>query len=256
MNKVLLNLHTIELYSSVEEIPVENYIQHCRYTLIESGIGSTPESVGKHISLISGFIAAGSADKATAQLQNLFQSLLFASSSISPESKAFICLIKSINGEPYSDLSEEGINATIKRLSKKGLTIGKIRGYLKAFKKKIDQELEAYFPSISSPANVKESYTLLKRRTLLQLKSIAGEDVDEKINKVETRMYQKLNPKPFHGHGGAEVRFILSFEDSKLAISEVFRVDPNRMTVLSFYRGLETLKNRQDKMNKKSRLRV
>ena len=255
MNKVaLLNGNVLEMYTSIETAPLRNFQAYNKFALVEAGIGGDLGAINSHISLISGYISHKQGDKAQEQLKNYAQALQFIVSGTTPEMLCFVPLVYKLNGEVFNcDFSEEGIQEALVNLSKRGLTMGKIRGFLSFFKKKVDSEFDALFPKLVNTPEVQSYYDLLQKRTLYVLDRCIGKDVEEQINNVEGKMFKILKPKNFIGKDSAEVKFILDFEDAKAAISRHLHLDPNKMTVLSFYRNLDNINkmNRPKQNNKK-----
>lgn len=136
MKRINLRGIVLEMYDSIDEMPITRFQEYNRFLLIDSGIGSDVESISKHIAKVNRFIDQDQKENAKQELNNYFQNLLFVIEHTSPEMSAFCALIASVNGHPYNDLSEEGVQRLKSRLSKKGLTIGKVRQFLNEIKKK------------------------------------------------------------------------------------------------------------------------
>lgn len=141
MKRIKLNGHFIEMWDSVDSMPAANYINHARLTMLDAGIGSDLDSVTRHWQKIAKLAEKGDADGLKKQLSNYLQSLQFIVSNTSPEMMSFVSLIKSIDGKPIDDYSDENAKAIIAELSKKGLTVGIVRSFLSAVKKKLSKRL-------------------------------------------------------------------------------------------------------------------
>lgn len=242
MKKILYNGNTLEMYSSLEEIPVGRFQIYNRFVLMDAGIGSDVNSVASHVSMIQGFARTQQFEKALLQLQNYHQLLHFVVSNVSPEMNSFYVLIHKINGKLNEDVSEEGISDQMKKLSKSGLTMGKVRGFLEWFKKKVESEFAGLFPKLSNTVDTRQSYDFLQVRTLLTLKAIQGEEVDKERKRLEKRVFDYIEPRQFSGEDGIEVSTILNFEDACLTLQQVLHVpEPKKMTVVAFYRALNKL---------------
>ena len=238
-----LNGNIIKLYAGVDDMPAFRYKEFCRFQMLEAGIGSSPESLSSHLSTMAGYIRNGHKDKALQELANYQQAISFISSRISPEQNSFMCMVHSINGDLFEDLSESGIAAAMELLSKKGLTIGKIKAWLGEFKKKIEAELETLFPEKTNNPRVKQQYGFLKQTILIQLDKIAGKDVKERSQRLDRQTYDYLRPTQFGGDKGFEKNFLISFETSRLAIARSFNIDVGQMTVMAFYTALSRLES-------------
>ena len=141
MKRIKLNGHFIEMWDSVDSMPAANYINHARLTMLDAGIGSDLDSVTRHWQKIAKLAEKGDADGLKKQLSNYLQSLQFIVSNTSPEMMSFVSLIKSIDSKAIEDYSDENAKAIIAELSKKGLTVGIVRSFLSAVKKKLSKRL-------------------------------------------------------------------------------------------------------------------
>lgn len=134
MKKVKFNGNYLELYDSIDELPITIYQEYNRYVMIDAGIGSDMASIASHTSTIRRYISNGDKKNANQALNNLHQNIVFVVSNTSPKMNAFVSLIKTMNGKGIDTSDPEAI---IKKLSKKGLTIGKVNGFLDSLKKKL-----------------------------------------------------------------------------------------------------------------------
>lgn len=135
MKTAKFNGNYIELYDEIDKLPIERFKEFNKYLMIDGGIGGDMESVDGHIVNLMQFIRRKDEDKAIQELNNMRQNYYFIIERINPEMNAFCTLVKTINGKPYDDLSDEGMTKLQSELSKKGLTIGKMRGWLHEVKK-------------------------------------------------------------------------------------------------------------------------
>lgn len=145
MKKVRYKGNYLELYDSIGEMPITRFQAYNRFCLIDSGIGGGLEGVQKHIDAIKRLMSSGKHEDAAKELVNYHQNLIFIIEKSNPELMSFICLVKSINGKDLPELTADIIESTIKKLGKDGLTIGKVRGALNEFKKKVILSLKFSF---------------------------------------------------------------------------------------------------------------
>jgi hypothetical protein len=114
--------------------------------MLDSGIGSGGEAIGKKIGKVMAYLNMKNIEDASKELQNLYHSLTFTISATNPKMYSFCVLIKAINGKQFGDdLSKERLDETIKALSKKGLTFDKLCGFLDSVKKKLIASLKPFF---------------------------------------------------------------------------------------------------------------
>ena len=135
---VKFNGNVLEMYDSIDKLPITRFTVYNINVLIDAGIGSDLSDFNKNIALISALIDSNR-KKAKAQLINFSQNVQLIISKSNPKYNSFIALIKSINGKDVNeaDLTDDGIKRIIEDLGKKGLTIGKVKGFLSEVKKKL-----------------------------------------------------------------------------------------------------------------------
>lgn len=123
-------------------------------------------------------------------------------------------------------------------------------------KKKIDEELSLYFPSLFDDVTTREYYDILKRLTLTNLARIAEGDSEEKKAQVEElreRLVLFQKPKVFTGYDGLEVKHDKEFETMCLMITKETGRDAKGMTVLEYYNAYEYLREKALKAQNKAR---
>jgi len=134
MNKVKINGLIVEYYDgSIDELPAVRFWAFNRYLLIDANVGSDLSDIDKRILRVQGFIEKDKA-KAYLELENLRQSLMFVIQRINPKHLAFACLVKSVNGIEYTDMSENGIKSLSERLNR--VPQGFVARIVQAVKKK------------------------------------------------------------------------------------------------------------------------
>lgn len=141
MRAVKINGHVLEMYDGVDNLPAANYINHSRLAMLDAGIGSDLDAVTKHWQMIARY-AANDKEALNKELSNYLQNLSFIVSNTSPEMMSFVSFIKSIDGKDLTDYSDDSAKAIIEKLSKKGLTVGIVRGFLNLVKKKSKANLK------------------------------------------------------------------------------------------------------------------
>ncbi len=125
--------HTIQLYSEIEETPIDRYSKFNKYMILNDKIGSNFTDIDKHFTKLYALI--NEPEKLKNQL-TVFRQLVFSlESEQSFESLAYACLVKKIDGEPRDDLTVQGLNETLskiqwlqaKELKKKSIRFQKLR---------------------------------------------------------------------------------------------------------------------------------
>lgn len=135
----------LEMYDSIDELPIHRFMAHNKYVLIDSGVGGDIEALTKHLDLIRRYNANEDKESVDKQALNAIQNIYFIFQNISPKMNAFVVLLKSINGKAVNDLTQEGINRVIKRLGCAGLTWGKMNQILDEIKKNWIRKSKSFF---------------------------------------------------------------------------------------------------------------
>lgn len=241
-----IGTHTVEMYDSIDELPVVRFHKYQKMLMLDAGIGADIAALDKRLETARRFLVAGKNEDAEKELNNLRQCVFFIQNELSPAHRAFAALVKSIDGREYNDLSDAGITATLKAIN--DAPAGKIAEGLASVKKKIDSELTLYFPSLFDASEVKEYFDILRRRTLAVLMGIArGEEAPgdtPQVDKLTTELMTYAHPKEFAGSEGTEVQFDRQFENLCLALSAQLHIVPKECTVLEFYNAFDYLQDR------------
>lgn len=241
MKRLLINKKIVQVYDSIDEMPIVNFQKYNKYLLIDLGIGSDADDIDAHIVKIAKFIKANNNNKALQELQNMRQNMYMMNSEISPKYLAFAALIHSIDGKEVNDLSDDSLKNLLQDL--KDIKHSKIVDFLLWLKKKVTSELETYFPSGFVNSKEKEAYDKLKNRTLLVLDSIINDtDNTEQIELIDAMMLNMYTPKVFIGSESVEVKYDKQFESTCLLIAQKTNMDARKMTVLQFYNAIDNIK--------------
>lgn len=241
MKSLLINKKIVQVYDSIDEMPIINFQKYNKYLLIDSGIGSDADDIDAHIVKIAKYIKSNNNRKALQELQNMRQNIYMVNSEISPKYLAFAALIHSVDGKEVNDLSDDGLKKLLQDL--KEIKHSKVIDFLLWLKKKVTSELETYFPGDFVNPKEKEAYDKLKNRTLLVLDSIINDtDNTEQIELIDTMMLNMHTPKVFIGSESVEVKYDKQFESTCLLIAQKTNMDARKMTVLQFYNAIDNIK--------------
>lgn len=251
MRKTKIGKRAVVLYDSIDELPILRFHAYNKMLLIDAGIGSDLRDWDAHIEKTIRFIRKGKPDLAEKELDNLRQNVYFIQSGISPRYMAFACLVKSVDGTEYNDMAEDGLRKVLDLFAV--TPNSELTAQLEAVKKKIDEELQLYFPKLFDDAAIKEYYDQLKQRTLLILDSIIGNNSDEnktEIDRLTTWLLTYTKPQVFKGSESLEIIYDKQFESMCLMLSQHLHVNPKKFTVLEYYNAFEYIKEQAKKANK------
>ena len=82
----------------------------------------------------------------------------------------------------------------------------------------------------------------MKKRTSLVLEEILGSDEDKEIKKIDDYLFSLGKPKNFSGRKGVEIRYVKSFEQMCIIMSQHINMNPKKMTVIEYYQAWVILK--------------
>lgn len=249
MVTVKIGKHTVEMYDSIDELPIVRFHKYQKLLLIDAGIGADIEAFDQRIEKARRFLMDNKSEQAQKELANLRQCVWLIQNGINPKNMAFAALVKSVDGRECSDLSDDALQRVLELLQDS--PVKDVAAQLDAVKKKIDSELMLYFPGIFNDATVKEYFDLLKRRTLAILNNIVEgkkrPDSTREIDRLNTALITYTKPRLFSGAESVEIQFDRQFENLCLALSEQLHVKPKEYTVLEFYNAFDFLQERAKK---------
>lgn len=250
MKTLTINKKIVQIYDSIDEMPITNFQKYNKYLLIDSGIGSDADDIDAHITRVAKFIKANNSKKALQELQNMRQNMYMVNSEISPRYLAFAALIHSIDGKEINDLSDDNLKSILKDL--KTIKHSKIIEFLGWLKKKVTTELEIYFPGDFINPKEKDIYDKLKLRTLLVLESMLDDSKNnsQQIESIDILMLNMYSPKVYMGSESVEIKYDKQFENACLLIAQKTSLDAKKMTVLQFYNALDNIKQQLEAESK------
>jgi len=120
MHQIILKRKKVNIFAEAEETVINRYNKFNKCLLLRSEIGSDPTSIYTRLSDISK--VAGDPDKLANSMHNLLQLFSFITEEINVEHRAFAVMVASIDGEERNDITDSGLERTLKELSELGLT--------------------------------------------------------------------------------------------------------------------------------------
>lgn len=239
--------HKVVFYDSIEDLPITQFHKYGKFLLVESGIGDTIQDIDRHITRIAGCL--DDKKKATQELLNLRHCMYAVATEQDIRTKATLCLVKSVDGEEWSDYSDSGIDALYGLLN--GVSVREMESLASEVRKAIDENLMQYFPKVFEDSTQKNYTDLLRQKAALQLRAItSGEDKKEEIEKVNSYLYRMFHPKSFSGEGNAEIEFDKQFEDMCLLMAKEFGGGIKKYSTMEFYTALERLTRQYNEAKK------
>lgn len=233
-----INGHVVKVYDSIEELPIINFQKYNKFMLIDSVIGSDIADIDVSVLKVLKYIQQGDTAMAVKQLDNMRNAMHLVAQEISPKYLAFTALLAEIDGKPITDVSDSNLMSILEVLNTERKYF--IDAVLLQFKKKIDVELGTYFPKSQNSAYIKELYSKLKDRVILELDGILNDICDyDAIDRIDTDLLLSSKPKVFSGPDSFEIKNDKQFNDLCLTISKSLNVDVKKLTVFEFYNAID-----------------
>lgn len=133
MRTIQLGKHSLEIYDSIDALPVARFHKYNKMLLVDAGVGSDLADFDSHIERAIRFCRS-KPELAATELENLRQTVYFIQSELSPKHLAFCVLIKSIDGVECEDISDESLKKLLDKIS--DVENSKLTATLEAVKKK------------------------------------------------------------------------------------------------------------------------
>lgn len=253
MNTLIVGGHKVEVYSSIDELPMANYHKFNKFLMFESGLAPNADGVIMHLSKMSELLQTEAYEKLQIELQSTYQAIAFIMNEMPTTSMAFACMIYSINGKPMKDLSDETLREVSLMLSRE--KIGVMRKHVEELKKKTDYELAAYFKSAFQKSAKEKTALGLARKRLDYLIALLrkGKPYDMKDDVNRQKLIQMYTPINLFGEKSEEIEYDKQYERIKLIIAQKTNLDIKTLTVFQYYTYLEAVKEQVDEEQKASK---
>ena len=241
MEIIKVNSHVLEMDNRIDEMVYHKYMMYNMNIMLESGVGSDINAFGERLQEIATYAAKGDMEGMNKVIGNIQACYTFMMQGMSPEMNAFVWMIRKIDGEEVGELTDEKIKLISRQLSAKGLTVGKVKGFLKRLKKKLKTDFQVLLPKWVDKTDQKY-FVKLKQRTDLVLRKILGEDVGDKIKKIEDDIFGMSTPKEFIGKNAVHIKSFMNYNTTSAILKQNRLGDTKVLTVVEFYNALDILK--------------
>ena len=248
MKTIKIGKHTVEMYESIEDLPIVRFHKYNKMLLVDAGLGSDLADIDSHIEKTIAFMRMNKQDSAIAELMNMRKAVFFVQMNLSPKHLAFAALIHAIDGKETNDLSDDGLKKVCELLSDTPKT--DIDTKIAESKKKIDEELLMYFPAMFDNADVKEYYNKMKERTVATLNAIINDGAFSDVERLTDELLTFNNPPDFDSTENVEIKCDKQFERMCLMLSQHLNIDAKSFTTLAFYNAFDYLRESLKKQNK------
>lgn len=111
-------------------------------------------------------------------------------------------------------------------------------------KKKIESELNVYFPESASDTISRDYFSKICTKIITILDSIVTQtECEDKILTLERILCSYMKPKMFHGQQNIEIAYDKQFDEMCLMLSQKLYIKPKELTVLEYYNAFSYMKN-------------
>lgn len=253
MVEKLLGGKRFVFYDSIEDLPISQFHRYSKYVLVGSGIGDSLANIDSHITRVINFMKVD-IKKAHQELLNLRQNIYMVLTEQDVQTKATLCLLKSIDGVEWTDFSDSGLQTLYDMVS--GERFADVNDLAKKVREAIDENLSRYFPKIFDDATSKNYCDFLRKRALLQGDAILNnKNHEDEIDALDRQIYGMLNVKSFEGADSEEIRFDKQFEEMCLTMAKEFGGGIKKFTTMEFYSAYEKLDKQYEEQKKQSKKR-
>lgn len=249
MKTIKIGKHKVTFYDAIAELPITRFHVYNKMLLVDSGVGSDITDFDSHVERVMAFLKKKDNESAIKEMQNLRQNIYLIQQALSPKHMAFAALIKEIDGKPCDNISDDGLKETLAKIANEKIT--EIDKPLHESKKKIDGELQAYFPALFGDSSEKEYFDLILKRTKAVLSGIVEQtDKSAEIDSITLELLTYIKPFDFT-NDNVELAADRQFEKICLVLTENLHCEPKKYTVLEFYSAFDYLKEKTKKRQSK-----
>ena len=128
-------------YETPQDLPIRRYQKFNKYLMIASEVGETIADYDKRMGRAIVYLKNNDTANAAKELQNCRQGVFNALEEYTPTGLALACMVKSIDGKQYNDLTNEGLNSVLDALNEQGYTRGALVANIERLKKKLKLSL-------------------------------------------------------------------------------------------------------------------
>lgn len=243
--------HEIEIYDSIQNLPVLRFQKFNKYQMIASEIGNDFADYDKRTEKALAFLHKNMVQEAIQELNNRRQTVFNAYNEFTPIGKSFAVLIKRIDKTVYETYAPDDLDAIIKHLNDIGFDYETSMNKLREVKKKIETELVVYYPQFF-PKNSRKEHTALRVKrvnALLDKIIFQDETCKPKIYEIEKEILEIDKPNIWNVWQDNNMERILEVDFQKfgIAVTELSGQSLTDITTFTFYATVEHLKEKHQK---------
>jgi hypothetical protein len=240
--------HEIEIYDSIQNLPVLRFQKFNKYQMIASEIGNDFADYDKRTEKALAFLHKNMVQEAIQELNNRRQTVFNAYNEFTPIGKSFAVLIKRIDKQVYEMYAPDDLDAILKHLNDIGFNFKTSMIKLREVKKKIETELVVYYPNFF-PKNTEQNKSYLRvSRVNAMLDMIINNDdsYSERVFEIEKEILEDDKPNIWNVWQDNNMERVLEVDFQKFGISvmELSGQNLTEITTFTFYATVEHLKEK------------
>ena len=143
MIEEIIGGHKVELYDSIEDCPLPNYVNWGRCLLLDANPGTGIDGLKAKWNLVKGLNRAGEKEKVDIELNNMWMTIDNIEKGLDFKSLALCCLVKSIDGKDVTVATVDDAMKVRDGLKFK-MSMRSMLNIVSAVKKKWKQRRNAY----------------------------------------------------------------------------------------------------------------
>ena len=240
--------HEIEIYDSIQNLPVLRFQKFNKYQMIASEIGNDFADYDKRTEKALAFLHKNMLQEAIQELNNRRQTVFNAYNEFTPIGKSFAVLIKRIDKTVYEMYAPDDLDAILKHLNDIGFDFETSMVKLREVKKKIETELVVYYPNFF-PKNTDQNKSYLRvSRVNAMLDMIINNDdsYSDRVFEIEKEILEDDKPNIWNVWQENNMERVLEVDFQKFGISvmELSGQNLTEITTFTFYATVEHLKEK------------
>lgn len=244
--------HEIEVYDSIQKLPILRFQKFNKYQMIASEIGNDFSDFDRRMEKGLAFLHKNMIAEALQEFKNMRMTVWNAFEEFTPMGKSFAVLIRRIDNVVYEEFAPDDLDKILAHLSNIGFDIDSSVAALVAAKKKIELELSVYFPSSFHKDGDSETATLRYSRVNLQLDKIIEEkDIDQEVYNIEKEILQRDKPNVWNVHSENNMERAVEVDFMKYAIQVTEMSGGQELETMSTFKFYATTEMLKDKHTKK-----
>jgi hypothetical protein len=244
------NSSKIELYESIDDLPIVRYHLFQLMLLQDSGIGSTMGDVVEHLSKMDYFMTHDMKKEAQDVRRNLQVTYFNIINELNYNHLAYACLVKRIGDETFTSIQTEHDVKQIHDKLKAIVTVKEVDEEVEKKKMIFEAEMKTFFPKRYQGVKTSElTRNEVRRQYLIAEYSVMSGDINESEHKIAVRKFLDQNkPRLLDNSTNSEViQSETAFHEMILIAQSSYSGINVFSTTKQFYSAMTLIEKQQEK---------